>query len=472
MAPTKSKDRPDFEFHHVFTQANPGSIDDYYEINKAKGMLGEGSYGQVCRGKNKSTGAMRAVKAIDRSKIPDEKKFEEEVTIQQQLDHTNIVRLYEVFKDAKRVYLVMELCTGGELFDRIVAETEKNEDGTAFGEGQCATYMHQIIGAMYYLHSKCFVHRDIKPENFLMQNESKEAEIKVIDFGLAKAFAPGDKPMKTRAGTPYYVAPEVLGGSYDEKCDIWSCGVIMYILLCGYPPFHGESDKEILAKVKKGVFDFPKEDWGKVSQDGKDMIQSMLKKNPADRPSAKAVLELKWMADRNKKEDSKLAHDFGTRLKSFRGVSKIKKLALTVIAQQLKDDELKELRATFQALDQNKDGMLSIAEITAGMKQSKVAIPPDLEETILNLDTDGSGKIDYTEFIAATMAQQTYMKKESMWSAFRTFDKDGDGKITLDELKSLLGEREDLAEMIKEVDLNQDGVISFEEFSKALEFIG
>lgn len=459
-----------FSFQHVFTQENPGSIEDFYEFEKKKQVLGEGSYGQVCRGKNRGTGVYRAIKAIDRSKIPNEEKFQQEVEIQQKLDHTNIVRLYEVFKDAKRVYLVMEMCTGGELFDRIVAETERHTDGSAFGEPQCAIYMHQIIGAMHYLHSQHFVHRDIKPENFLMQNETKEAEIKVIDFGLAKEFNPKkDPPMKSRAGTPYYVAPEVLAGKYNEKCDIWSCGVIMYILLCGYPPFHGDNDRQILDKVKKAQYDFPAEDWDRVSQEGKSVIKAMLTKSAADRPSAEDVLNMKWMKDRAKTREINLANDFGARLKKFRNVSKIKKLALTVIAQQLKDDELKQLRETFLALDDNRDGTLSISEIKEGMAKAKVSIPPDLEETILNLDTDGSGTIDYTEFIAATISQQVYMREESLWQAFRTFDKDGDGKITADELAILLGDRTDIAEMISEVDLNKDGMIDFEEFKKALQ---
>merc|ERR1719284_1866395 len=143
--------------------------------------------------------------------------------------------------------------------------------------------MTQIMGAINYMHDNGYVHRDIKPENFLMQNKTKEAEIKVIDFGLAKDNSDG-KEMTTKAGTPYYVAPQVLAGKYDEKCDIWSCGVIAYILLCGYPPFFGDTDPEILKRVKVGKFDFPSPDWDDISKDGKDFITQMLTRDAAKRP--------------------------------------------------------------------------------------------------------------------------------------------------------------------------------------------
>merc|ERR1719291_1124996 len=142
--------------------------------------------------------------------------------------------------------------------------------------------MRQIMRAIHYLHKNNFVHRDIKPENFLLQHDGGDAEIKVIDFGLAKTYEVGsDDRMRTKAGTPYYVAPQVLAGSYDEKCDIWSCGVIAYILLCGYPPFYGDQDKDILKMVKKGEFEFPSPDWDDRSPESKDLITKMLTMDPA-----------------------------------------------------------------------------------------------------------------------------------------------------------------------------------------------
>jgi len=467
------------QFKHIFTTSNPGSIGDHYKMDKK--VLGEGSYGQVCKGEDKVTKAIRAIKAIDVSKISDTKRFEEEVAIQQMLDHPNIVKLYEVFKDAKRMYLVMELCTGGELFDRIVEEAERNADagadGQAFDERGAANYMQQILGAMRYLHSLNFVHRDIKPENFLLQNKTKESPLKVIDFGLAKRFESGT-PMKTKAGTPYYVAPQVLAGSYDEKCDIWSCGVICYILLCGYPPFFGDTDEQILKSVKKGVFDFPSPDWDLITKEGKDLIKNMLTLSAESRPSAQTLLDHKWLADKADKPTGTVQKGLASTLKSFGSVGRLKKVALTLIAQQLQEKDIEEMKNTFNLLDKNKDGTLTMEEIKNGMEQHKVNVPPDFMETLKALDTDGSGSVDYTEFIAATMTTKQYLKKEVMWAAFRTFDKDGDGKITKQELRSMLTDpdrqndstmEKQLDTMMRECDLDGDGEISWDEFVTMME---
>jgi calcium-dependent protein kinase len=380
------------------------------------------------------------------------------------------VKLFEVFRDAKRIYLVMEMCTGGELFDRIVEEAEKHDEGHAFDERGAANYMQQILGAMRYLHENNYVHRDIKPENFLLANKERDAEIKVIDFGLAKKFIKGtDALMKTKAGTPYYVAPQVLQGKYDEKCDIWSCGVIAYILLCGYPPFYGDADDEILRRVKKGAFDFPSPDWDDISKSGKAIIKEMLTKDPEKRPSAAGLLDHSWLKKNADEPKGTVPKSLGKNLKTFTGGSKLKKVALTVIASQIKESEIQELKSAFALLDKNKDGTLTIAEMGEAFK--KLGIDGD-QESLKKLDTDGSGNIDYTEFIAAALDKSKYMQEEVLWTAFRTFDDDGDGTITKAELNQLLGGKlkdDEFTKFIQENDLDGDGVITFDEFQAMME---
>ncbi|CAJ1446740.1 unnamed protein product [Effrenium voratum] len=249
-----------FVFDHDFTRENAGSLEDAYAVQKKP--LGEGSFGSAFRATCRQTGQERAVKAIEIRGVKNPARFQREINIAKKLDHPNVVRLHETFRDAKKIYLVMELCTGGELFDRIVDEAP-----SGFDENHAAKYIRQILSAICYLHAHRFAHRDVKPENFLFHDPSPESQLKIIDFGLACQFEPGIK-MSTKAGTAYYVAPEVLKGDYDEKCDVWSAGVISFVLLCGFPPFSGDTDPEILKKVKSGSFEFRSPEWDTISQGG------------------------------------------------------------------------------------------------------------------------------------------------------------------------------------------------------------
>eukprot|EP00931_Biecheleriopsis_adriatica_P116402 TRINITY_DN92042_c0_g1_i1.p1 TRINITY_DN92042_c0_g1~~TRINITY_DN92042_c0_g1_i1.p1 ORF type:complete len:527 (+),score=107.04 TRINITY_DN92042_c0_g1_i1:60-1583(+) len=463
-------------FSHTFVLENEKPLDTVYEMGDIK--MGEGSFGFCCEGRHKDTKAVRAIKTIPREKVKDPERFKVEVDIQGELDHPHIVKLYEVFQDGLNYYLVMELCTGGELFERIIDATEKHGD-FAFGENQAATYMGQILGAMSYLHKHDFAHRDVKPENFLMQDKSPTADIKVIDFGLAKRYKHGDPPMKTRAGTPYYVAPEVLAGAYDEKVDIWSCGVICFILLSGFPPFGGETDAQILKEVKKG-FDpkrgFSDDYWRNISDAAKDFIVRMLTKDPSRRPSAEELLNHAWITNKADAPNGTVSQDLGVNLKRFQANSRMKKLALTYIAKQIDTAAIKDLRDTFLKLDTNRDGTLSVEEIKAGIAQAKASATAkgekieehdiDLDAVVKALDTDGSGVVDYTEFLAATLDRQEYMREDTMWAAFRHFDLDGDMKITREELAISLKDNgeDEILKMIRDVDTDADGTISWDEF--------
>jgi calcium-dependent protein kinase len=194
-------------------------------------------------------------------------------------------------------------------------------------EKGAAVLMKQILAAIFYLHKHHIMHRDLKPENFLFLNKSKDSPLKIIDFGLACYYEDGEF-MKTKAGTPYYVAPQVLQGKYDRKCDVWSCGVIMYILLCGYPPFSGENDGEILTKVKAGKFSFPEADWKHISTDAKDLIKKMLTFEPEKRMEAEQAYNHPWISNNaDTKKDVPVASNLLSSLRTFRAQSKLKKVA-------------------------------------------------------------------------------------------------------------------------------------------------
>mmetsp|Transcript_88907 Transcript_88907/g.252078 ORF Transcript_88907/g.252078 Transcript_88907/m.252078 type:complete len:414 (+) Transcript_88907:2-1243(+) len=391
------------------------------------------------------------------------------------MDHPNIIKLYETFEDTRNIYLVMELCSGGELFDRII------ESGH-FTEVQAAMLMQQIIQAIHYMHNNAICHRDLKPENFLFTTKDpiEKNVIKIIDFGLSCQFKP-NTPLTTKAGTPYYVAPQVLTGKYDEKSDLWSVGVIMYVMLCGYPPFFGETDAEVLAKVRLGNFNFNAADWKNISDDAKNLIRALLKMNPKERFNAGQALNHGWIKNKAPKaRQVAISASHVENLRSFRSQNKLKKIALHHVAQNLQDSEIKQLKELFQSLDKDRDGSLTLAELKEGIEESKIPIDGDLSKVMENIkesaDADGSGKVDYTEFIAAALDRRKDLKEELVQQIFRNFDKNGDGEITKEELREALanGNEEDLAlaqeveAVIKEVDTDGDGNISYQEFVKMM----
>ena len=266
-----------------FISYKTNNISKDYTLGKT---LGQGSFGTVRKAIHKATKQERAIKILKKSG-QDEEKFFLEVNILSKLTHPNIMHIYEFYEDKANYYIVSELCKGGELFDMI---TEKG----CFNESEACPLMHQLMSAICYCHQNRIVHRDLKPENILLEDKNRDHPvIKLIDWGGARYFSKHKKMSKVN-GTPYYIAPEVLNEVYDEKCDIWSAGVIFYILLCGYPPFNGETDKEIMDAVKKGTFDFPEEEWDVITEEGKDLIKKMLTYDPKKRLSANQVLSHPW----------------------------------------------------------------------------------------------------------------------------------------------------------------------------------
>nr|AZL94174.1 calcium-dependent protein kinase [Cardiosporidium cionae] len=203
------------------------------------------------------------------------------------IDHPNIIKLFEVYEDSENLYLVMDICTGGELFDRIIKSS-------FFSERYACGLMKQVFSATSYCHAHNIIHRDLKPENLLYADPSPLSPLKVIDWGFAAKCEKKHK-FSSVVGTPYYVAPEVLFGNYDQACDIWSAGVILFIILCGYPPFYGSSNREILKKVQSGNYSFEHKNWDCVSSQAKDLIKKCLTYDPRKRITAQEALQHTWI---------------------------------------------------------------------------------------------------------------------------------------------------------------------------------
>lgn len=301
-------------------------------------------------------------------------------------------------------------------------------------------------------------------------------KIKIIDFGTAQIFKRGgDKKMEERYGTPYYIAPDVLNKKYDEKCDIWSLGVILYILLVGYPPFNGSDDKKIIDAVKKGKYTLDEPEWDDVSEEAVDLVKKCLTYDPEKRISAGDALDHMWFkkfAKVDKPKKSLASRALGN-LRNFRAEQKLKQATLAYIVQTcLTKEETDKMEEIFSAMDENNDGMLSKQEISNGYEEhfGYQIEDEELDKLFAAIDTDGSGAIDYSEFLMATMNEQQLMSKEKLKTAFKMFDKDGSGTISIDEIKDALGnlDEESAIKMIKEVDQDDDGEISFEEFEKMM----
>jgi len=265
-----------------------GDIEKAYEF---KTELGRGAFSIVYLATQKATGQQYAVKVINKKDLGKdyEKNLKMEVDILKKVNHPNIIALKELFDTPDKLYLIMELVTGGELFDKIV------EKGS-YTESEASHLVHKIVSAVAYLHNLGIVHRDLKPENLLLKRADNDLEIAIADFGLSKIVGQ-QMMMQTACGTPSYVAPEVLDASgYDNAVDMWSIGVITYILLCGFPPFYGDTVPEIFEQIMAAKFEYPEEYWGSISNDAKQFIERLLVVDPAQRLSAVDALRHPWLA--------------------------------------------------------------------------------------------------------------------------------------------------------------------------------
>nr|4YSJ_A Chain A, Calmodulin-like domain protein kinase [Eimeria tenella]4YSJ_B Chain B, Calmodulin-like domain protein kinase [Eimeria tenella]4YSM_A Chain A, Calmodulin-like domain protein kinase [Eimeria tenella]4YSM_B Chain B, Calmodulin-like domain protein kinase [Eimeria tenella]4YUQ_A Chain A, Calmodulin-like domain protein kinase [Eimeria tenella]4YUQ_B Chain B, Calmodulin-like domain protein kinase [Eimeria tenella]4YZB_A Chain A, Calmodulin-like domain protein kinase [Eimeria tenella]4YZ len=464
----------------MFVQHSTAAFSDRY---KGQRVLGKGSFGEVILCKDKVTGQEYAVKVISKRQVKqktDKELLLKEVELLKKLDHPNIMKLYEFFEDKGYFYLVTEVYTGGELFDEIISRKR-------FSEVDAARIIRQVLSGITYMHKNKIVHRDLKPENLLLENKRKDANIRIIDFGLSTHFE-STKKMKDKIGTAYYIAPEVLHGTYDEKCDVWSTGVILYILLSGCPPFNGANEFDILKKVEKGKFTFDLPQWKKVSEPAKDLIRKMLAYVPTMRISARDALEHEWLKTTDAATDSIDVPSLEStilNIRQFQGTQKLAAAALLYMGSKLTtNEETVELNKIFQRMDKNGDGQLDKQELMEGYVElmklkgedvsalDQSAIEFEVEQVLDAVDFDKNGFIEYSEFVTVAMDRKTLLSRQRLERAFGMFDADGSGKISSSELATIFGvsevDSETWRRVLAEVDRNNDGEVDFEEFRQML----
>ena len=459
-----------------FVRESKQSIKSTYSFLE---KLGAGAFGTVYKIKHKKLGHIRAVKVLSKEALKsqmddNDQTFIQEISILSKLDHPNIIKIFDYYTDNKNYYVVNELAAGGELYDQIV-------NLQFFTENNAAIIMKQLLSAVYYLHSNNIVHRDLKPENILMETSKVgDYTIKLIDFGAAVSYT--KHKMKEVTGTPYYIAPEVLKNSYTNKCDLWSCGVILYILLCGYPPFNAPSEAEILALVEKGDYNFEGSEWDNVSRAAKDFVKRLMTYDPKKRLSAQEALQDPWLiknaTEKEIKNDSKTKTALDN-LRKFAAKQKLQQASIAFIVHQMSTNEYaKELRELFKSMDVSGDGRLTIDELKSGYEKHFKGLTftdKEYEEMMNNLDSDKSGYIEYEEFLRATMKIENVLTDKNLEIAFNFFDEDKSGNLEPSEIKKALGispsdtkQGEVLKKLIGEIDSNNDGVVSIEEFKQLM----
>eukprot|EP01041_Mallomonas_annulata_P015615 gene15615-32979_t len=355
-------------------------IEMYYEISRTD-VLGTGASGAVRTCIHKGTALKYALKTLDKRRLKDDKLvlLRQEIRFMAQLDHPNIVRLHECFETQHEIYLVMELCTGGELLDRLQKQHQHH-----YSEHVACKLVHTILGAVRFCHERHIVHRDLKLENFLFENESPDSELKLIDFGLSQHFE-RDEIMRNPVGTAYYVAPEVLEKNYSNKCDIWSIGVIAYMLVSGTPPFAGSDDSETLQAVKAAKVVFHTALFRHITAVAKDFISKCLTTDVLRRPTAEELQHHPWFTSMHDCTAT-VSPDILRRLRGFQQRSLLSRLCLEVVAHTLSPDQIKDLRQEFTRFDKEEAGDISYENLKQILRDHGGFQPTEIDKIFEGVD--------------------------------------------------------------------------------------
>jgi len=461
-------------------------FDDYEFL----GDVGQGSFGKVMVVQHRQSRHYRACKVVTVQSTLQRELIDTEIKLLKDLNHPNIMKMHEVYFEQERsqgrvtngnIYLVTEYCEGGDLFTRILHHY--NHMKQPMTEIQVSFVMKQILSATRYCHDKGVIHRDIKPENILFVDLTSESPLKIIDFGLSnftetireqarevkvprggtmgklarmlpsfngKHLIPFHERKKVmqKAGTPHYMAPEMIEGSYDEKADIFSIGIILCQLFTGWHPFYVPGDDELAVREK--ILDpepvhFPPGIWAPVTPEARDLCMKLVEKCPKTRPSARQCLDHPWFTDPDKAKHSPhgnyevLSMSIFEGLMQYQAYNKLKRAVLQLLTRELTENQIQELRKKFMALDRQGDGLLSPEELIAGMKHVGYDMTgADLASVMSALDGSGSQRIGYKEFISALIERRVKFDRQQLWECFKKLDKTGSGFITYEGVKSIM----------------------------------
>mmetsp|Transcript_46180 Transcript_46180/g.53468 ORF Transcript_46180/g.53468 Transcript_46180/m.53468 type:complete len:511 (+) Transcript_46180:33-1565(+) len=453
-----------FSVGDFIKKKNTSFYKDYEFIKE----LGKGAFGEVVEAMHKDSKQHRAVKIISHTGISETEREEifKEIETLKRLDHPNVMKIYEYYVDDNHIFIIGEIYNGGELLEKIVESKQ-------FTEKKAADIMRQILLGVNYCHQNKIVHRDLKPQNILFDTKGEDAALKIVDFGVSANIEP-NMQFNRATGTPLFMAPEVLNKNYNEKCDLWSCGVILYILLSGELPFKGKTKDAILKKIQLGQYTTEGPIWEKISAEGKSFLKKLMMFDPKARYSAEKALQDPWITKAHERlENNLIQREALENIRTYRATTKLQEAFYLFISSYFaRKEEKNTYLKVFQKLDRNGDGQLTRDELLKGFAEiNKFGFnEKEVDELLKQADSNGNGVIDYGEFVAASINRKTLLDKERLEAAFNLFDKDGNGELTMDEIKEVFspGEKnmndEEWVALIKEVDKNKDGKINYTEF--------
>lgn len=456
------------------------SLFNHYELGEQIGQPGQ--FGRARKARRKSDGKYFAAKVIAKSRFRYKANSEmvfadlrDEINILKCLDHPNIVKLVDVFEDRQNLFLVMELCSGGELYDRIVSHQH-------YGEAQAVEVVRQILEATRYFHDNRIIHNDLKPDNFLFDENDT---LKVIDFGMSKRL-PRMKFLHDLVGTPYYTAPEVIRGSYSTAADIWSIGIVVYVMLFGYPPFyvdpeaHGHLEHELIyAQIQQGFDPTVKPGYGAwfpdfipVSAAAQDFLGKCLQLDAKQRPTALEALQHRWLCGDH--EQNPLPPTVLNSFSHFQKTCAFSTAVCITFMDWLRNDEYEAARSAFENMDTNGDGNITYEEFRNSMIENTSLTEEKVQQMFDACDINADHVIKYKELVTALTHEHIRANDERLHQAFNELDVNGDGLISGEDLAKIMQDHKlrangaTVEHFIRTADQDGDGKIDFHEFLQAI----
>mmetsp|Transcript_11301 Transcript_11301/g.25033 ORF Transcript_11301/g.25033 Transcript_11301/m.25033 type:complete len:591 (+) Transcript_11301:33-1805(+) len=414
---------------------------DVYIFASDDQPLGKGGFGVVHRAVHGITQSVRAIKEISKAHVKDVAGLRQEVQLVKGLDHPNIVRLCETFEDRNNLYLVMELFDGGEILQNLVS---LGSPCPGFSEGEAGHIIRQVLRAVNYLGTLNIVHRDLKLENVMLVRavDCTSTPLKLIDFGLATTVPPGG--LRAQKGTKWYLAPEVLARQpYGLAVDMWACGVMVFMLLCGKPPFysrkHPKSDDATFDAIQAAKLSFMSLSWANRSDDCKEFIKGLLKKDVATRAKPEEALAHPWLRAIPKPYNRTITSGDVTHMLQFFEREPLVQAACELMVASLHEYELKDHKDLFLSVDSCSRGMVNANDLEAAIAASGLSALPAAQQLLAAVRTRNI-TLRYTEFIAAAIDKSTLVTADRCRNAFRVFDRDLDGGLSYSELMVVFGE--------------------------------